>query len=98
MGHKASGAQVLFENTAAKQNAKSLIWLGLISKLKTKSKIWLRANLKEKIGLPAPNASYPRPLGVNQFPWRKLDVYGLFFYICTYKHYCYGCKIDSKIG
>jgi len=34
MGHKASGAQVLFESPAANQHAKSLIWLGLISKLK----------------------------------------------------------------
>lgn len=34
MGHKASGAQVLLESSAAKQHAKSLIWLGLISKLK----------------------------------------------------------------
>jgi len=44
MGHKASGVQMQFESSAAKQHAKSLIWLGLISKLKTKSKIWLRAN------------------------------------------------------
>jgi len=28
MGNKALGAQVLFESSAAKQHAKSLIWLG----------------------------------------------------------------------
>jgi len=28
IGHKASGAQVLLESSAAKQHAKSLIWLG----------------------------------------------------------------------
>jgi len=31
MGHKASGAQVQFESSAAKQHAKSLIWLGWIT-------------------------------------------------------------------
>jgi len=53
MGHKASGAQVLFEKSADKQHAKSLIWLGLISKLKPNQRFgYVQTNYKKLAYLP----------------------------------------------